>query len=110
MGAHQLLAYADDMDIQEDNLVAIKKNTENLIDACKEVGLEVNTEKTKYTLLPRHQNAGQYHKIKIANRYFANVAQFIYLKTTVSTQNLIQKEITRRLNSRNACYRSVQNM
>jgi hypothetical protein len=30
-----------------------------------EVGLEVNTEKTKYMLLFRHQNAGQNHEIKI---------------------------------------------
>jgi hypothetical protein len=30
-----------------------------LIDASKEDGLEVNTEKTKYMLLSRHQNAGQ---------------------------------------------------
>jgi hypothetical protein len=37
----------------------IKKNIENLIDASKEVDLEVNTEKTKFVLLPRHQNAGQ---------------------------------------------------
>jgi hypothetical protein len=29
-----------------------------LIDAGKEVGLEVNAEKTKYMLLSRHQNAG----------------------------------------------------
>jgi site-specific DNA-adenine methylase len=32
--------------------------------------LEVNTEKTKYMLLSRHQNAGQNHDIKIANRFF----------------------------------------
>jgi hypothetical protein len=42
-----------------DNIDAIKKNTETLIDASKEVGLEVNAEKTKYTLLSRHQNAEQ---------------------------------------------------
>jgi ABC-type siderophore export system fused ATPase/permease subunit len=42
-----------------DNIDAIKKNMETLIDASKEVGLEVNTEKTKYMLLSRHQNAGQ---------------------------------------------------
>jgi hypothetical protein len=41
---------------------------ETLIDASKEVGLEVNTEKTKYMLLSRHQNAGQSHDIKIANK------------------------------------------
>jgi hypothetical protein len=44
------------------------------MDASKEDGLEVNTEKTKYILLSRHQNAGQNHDIKIANRCFKNVA------------------------------------
>jgi hypothetical protein len=51
----------------------IKKNMEPLIDASKEVGLEVNTEKTKYMLLSRHQNAGQSDDIKIANKCFENV-------------------------------------
>jgi hypothetical protein len=39
-----------------------------LIDASKEVGLEINIEKTKYMLLSHHQNAGQNWDIKIANR------------------------------------------
>jgi hypothetical protein len=52
-----------------------------LIDASKEVGLEANTEKTKYMLLSHHQDAGQNHDIKIANRCFENVVQFIYLGT-----------------------------
>jgi hypothetical protein len=39
--------------------------------ASKEVGLEVNTDKTKYMLLSRHQNAGQNHDIKIGNRWFS---------------------------------------
>jgi hypothetical protein len=44
------------------------KNTETLIDASKEVGLEVKTEKTKYMLLSRHQNVGQNQDIKLGNR------------------------------------------
>jgi hypothetical protein len=40
------------------------KNIETLIDASKEVGMEVNVEKTKCMLLSRHQNAGQNHDIK----------------------------------------------
>jgi hypothetical protein len=50
-----------------DNIDIVKKNAEPIIDATKEAGPEVNTEKTKYMLLPRHQNAGQNHDIKIAN-------------------------------------------
>jgi hypothetical protein len=57
-------------------------NIEILTDASKEVGLQVYTEKTKYILLSRHQNAGQNHDIKITNRRFENVAQFKYLRTT----------------------------
>jgi hypothetical protein len=60
-------------------------------------------------LLSRHQNAGQNHDIKVANRSFENVAQFKYFGTTITDQNLIQEEIKRRLNSDNACYHSVQN-
>jgi ribosomal protein S2 len=92
------------------NLLGDKKNMETLIDASKEVGLEVNTEKTKYMLLSRHQNAGQSHDIKIANKCFDNVAKFRYLGTTITNQNLIQEGIKRRLNSDNACYHSAQNL
>jgi hypothetical protein len=83
---------------------------ETLIDASKEVGLAVKTEKTKYMLLSRHQNAGQSHDIKIVNKCFKNVAKLRYLGTTITNQNLIQEEIKRRLNSGNACYHSVQNL
>jgi hypothetical protein len=44
-------------------------------------------------LLSHHQNAGQNHDIKIANRTFENVAQFRYLGITTTNQNLIQEEI-----------------
>jgi hypothetical protein len=63
-------------------------------------------EKTKCMLLSHHQNAGQNHDIKVANS-FENVAQFKYLGTTVTNQNLIQEDIKRRLTSGNACYHSV---
>jgi hypothetical protein len=53
-----MLVYADDVNLLGDNIDTIKKNMETLIDAGKEVGLEVNTAKTKYMLLSRHQNAG----------------------------------------------------
>jgi hypothetical protein len=51
-----------------DNIHIINKNTETLIDASKEVGLEVNVEKTKYMLVSRDQIAGQTREIKIGNK------------------------------------------
>jgi hypothetical protein len=108
-GTHQLLAYADNVNLLGDNIDTVKKNMETLIDASKEVGLEINVQKTKYMLLSRHQNVGQNRDIKIANRSFENVSQFKNLETTVTNQNLIQEEVKRRLNSGNACYHSVQN-
>jgi hypothetical protein len=98
------------MNFLGDNIDTTNKNTETLIDASKEVGLEVNVEKTKYMLLPRDKNAGQNREIKIGNESFENVSQVKYLRTTVTDQNSIQEEIKRRLNSGNACYHSVQNL
>jgi hypothetical protein len=101
--------YADDVNLLDDIIDTIEKNTQSLIDASKEVGLEVNTEKTKYMVLSPRLNAGQTHDIKIANRSFKNVEQFKYLETTVTYQNLIKEEI-KRLNLGNACYHSVRNL
>jgi hypothetical protein len=95
---HQLLVYADDRNLLSHDIDTIKENTRTLIDASKEVGLEVNTEKTKYMLLSHHQNVEQNHNLKIFNRSLENVAQFQYLGRTVAFLNLCQKEIKRRLN------------
>jgi hypothetical protein len=77
------------------NLNTIKRNAVTVIDSSREVGLEINAEKTKYMLLSRHQNVGQNLDIKITNRSFENVSQLRYLETTVTNQNLIQEEIMR---------------
>jgi hypothetical protein len=109
-GTHQLLAYADDVNLLGGNIDTIKKNTETLIDASKEVGLETNVEKAKYMLLSHQQNVGRNLDIKIANRSFENVPQFKYFGMTVTNQNLIQEEIKRRSNSGNAYYHLFQNL
>jgi hypothetical protein len=53
-GTYQLRVYADDVNLLGANIDTIKKKTEILIDASKEVGLEVNTENSMYMFLSRH--------------------------------------------------------
>jgi hypothetical protein len=97
-GTQKLLAYADAVNIVGENVDTIKKNTEALLDASKEVGLEVNPEKTKYMLMSRSQKIGQKHSIKIEYRSFEDVAKFKCLGTTLTSQNCMHEEIKCRLN------------
>jgi hypothetical protein len=64
-GTHQLLAYADDVNLLGDNIDTIKKNTETLIGNSGEVGLEINVEKTKYMLLSRHHKTSRNRHVEI---------------------------------------------
>jgi hypothetical protein len=75
----------------------------------KEIGLEINTRKTKCMLMSRHQGAEKIHKMIIANRSFGNLAHFKYLGTTVTNQNFVHEEINRRSISGKASYHSFQN-
>jgi hypothetical protein len=71
------------------------KNTEALIDATKEVDIEVNAEKTKYTSMSCHGNTGQNHNIKKCRK-----VQIFGTDSNKSKSDL----------RGNACYHSVQNL
>ena len=47
-GTHQVLAYADDVNLIADDIRTIERNTDVLLNACKDIGLAVNIGKTKY--------------------------------------------------------------
>ena len=74
-----------------------KKKTEAIVVALKEIGLEVNADKTKYMLMSRDQDAGRSHNIVTDNCSFEGVDDLKYLGTTITNHNSIQEEIKSRL-------------
>jgi len=53
-GKHQLLVYADDVNILGGSVRSIEKNTDTFVVANKQTGLEVNADKPKYMVMSRY--------------------------------------------------------
>ena len=68
-GTHQLLIYANDVNVLGGSLHTIKKNTKAFVVASEETELEVNADETKYVVLS-NQNSVRGHNIKTENSYF----------------------------------------
>jgi len=56
-GTHQLLVYYYYFNILGSSVYTIKKNTEALVVASKEIGLKVSADNTMYMVMSRDQNA-----------------------------------------------------
>ena len=90
LGAHPILHVSRiKVNILGGNIHSIKGNGDALIVASKEIGLEVNADKTKYMVMSRDQNAGRSHSIRTDNSSFERVEEFKYLETTLTNQNSI---------------------
>jgi len=104
-GKQQLLVHADDITLGR-SIHTVKKNTEALVVASKETGLEVNADKTEYIVVSQHKISGCSHRIEIGNGSFRRVEQFKYLGTTLTSQNSNVQEMKSRLKSGRACCHS----
>ena len=83
-GTHQQLAYADDVNILRGSIHTVKENAEALVVATKEIGLEVNADKTKHMVMSREQTAGLNHTMKVDNSSIERVEEFKYLGKTLT--------------------------
>jgi hypothetical protein len=73
------LVYADDVNLLDNSVNTIKENSETLSEASRDIGLEINAEKTKYMIMSRYANSGQNQNIRIANELFEKVEKLKYL-------------------------------
>jgi hypothetical protein len=55
------------------------ENAENLVVDSKEIGLEVNADKTTYMVMPRERNERRSRSMKIDNSSFETMKEFKYL-------------------------------
>jgi hypothetical protein len=69
------LDYAD-VNLVSDRENTIKENSETLLEAGRDIGLEINAEKTKHMIMSRYPNSGQNQNIRIPNERFEMVAKF----------------------------------
>ncbi|KAJ4451313.1 hypothetical protein ANN_02774 [Periplaneta americana] len=76
---HQLLLYANDMNMLGKNSQTIRENTEILLEASKAIGLEVNPEKIKYMIMSRDHNIVRNGNTKLGDLSFEEVENFKYL-------------------------------
>ena len=78
-GTHQLLVYADDVNILGGSIQDVKVNAEALIAATSEIGMEESADKIKYMVMSRDQKAGRIQTVRIDNIIYKRVEEFIYL-------------------------------
>jgi hypothetical protein len=77
-GTHQVLAYADEVNLISDN-IRVERNADVLLNACKELGLAINTRKMKYMETVCHRGITTNEYIKIGSNSCERVKTFKYL-------------------------------
>ena len=87
-----------------DDIKTIERNADVLLNACKEIGLAVNTGKTKYMEIACHQGMIANEHNMIGSNSYEKVKTFKYLGSLSTNQNSIQDK------AGNSYYYSVQTL
>ena len=79
-GYHQLLAYTGDVHLIGVDIRTIEVNTNVVLNACKDIGLAVNTRKTKYIYIGRHGGMITNVRIRIGINFYLKLKTFKYCR------------------------------
>ena len=78
-GTHQVLAYENGVNLIGDDIRIIERNTDVLLNVCKDIGLAVNTGKTKCIEIGCHRGVIANAHIRIHKNFYEKVKTFKYL-------------------------------
>jgi hypothetical protein len=87
-GTHQVLAYADNVNLLGVDIRTIKGKVEILFIGCNYIGLAINTRKTKYMEVGRHQGMMEDEHIKEGSNSYEIMITFNYFGS-LKNQNSI---------------------
>ena len=73
-GTLQVLAYAGDINLI--GIRTIERNSDVLLNACKNIGLGVNTGKTKYIEIGQHRGMTANAHIKVGSNCYIDKSKF----------------------------------
>lgn len=102
----QFLAYADDIDIVGRNLSSVKEAFQQLQDGAREIGLSINSSKTKYMVASSSSRSSE--SFQLGDNVFERVNNFVYLGSEVNSENEIGQEVRRRITQGNKSFYSLQ--
>lgn len=103
-----LLAFADDIVLPADNKEDLITLAEILINEAKEVGLNVNREKTKYMCIGGRTQ--RLRSLQVGEHDFQGCSEFKYLGVTITKDNIELVEIENRIAAANRCFWAVQKL
>ena len=87
------LPYVNHVNVIADENTTIERNADMLLNACKDIGLAVNTGKTKYMEIGRHRGMLANAHVNIGSNSYEKVKIFKYLGSLLTNHNSIHEEI-----------------
>jgi hypothetical protein len=100
----QICANADDIVIVTRSKWRMIQMYEELEKEAEEIGLRINEKKTKYMVVSTSENRRKPQSLKIGNKTFEGVKNFVYLGNIIDNENRINKCVKERIQAGNKAY------